>query len=170
MTSKEKAAARAAYKQMRDASPCNDKQTRRYWKSKYITAPNHAGLYVESINQDRGLPVFYKIKQIAKDSKQPIDRPDFQGFFPYVNTLPNYDTGESYFLSEWAARQALRLYTAAHDAAGNRERYIWDNSHCFTMSKDTAGIVVVYADKWTSSADIDTDDRRNGNGVRLWVN
>ena len=169
MTSKEKAAARAEYKQIRDTSPSNDKQTRRYWHSRYVTAPNHAGLYIESIRPDTLSPQMFKLRQIAKDSRQPIRRDDFNGDYPYINAVPPCN-GLSWYVTEWDARQALKFYTAAYEVAGNRERYIWHNAHAFTLSDDTPGVVVVWADSWKASADIDTDQQRNGNGARLWSN
>lgn len=166
----DKAAARAEYKQIRDASPANDKQTRRYWNSRYITAPNHAGLYIESIRPDHFSPFQFKLKQIARDSRQPISRDSFNGFYPYINSVPDAQTGLSWYVTEWDARQALKLFTAAYEAAGARELYVWHNSHAFMISDDTPGVIVVWADSWKNSADIDTDMNRNGNGSRLWSN
>lgn len=170
MNKKEKPTARAEYKQIRDASPANDKQTRRYWNSRYITAPNHAGLYIESIRPDHLSPYQFKLKQIARDSRQPISRDSFNGLYPYINSIPDAQTGLSWYITEWDARQALKLFTAAYDTAGARELYVWHNSHAFMISDDTPGIITVWADSWKNSADIDTDPERNQKGARLWSN
>lgn len=168
MTREEKKTARDIYKRVRDLHHMNSRFNRKYWNSRYITAPNHAGLYVERVQPDGG-PEMFCLRQIARDSKQPTNGGTV--FVPYIHTVRNVDgSGQFWHAREWAARQALRLFTAAYDTAGNRELYIWHNAHTVTDSRDTAGVVVFYADRYTKSADIDTDMQRNGNGVRLWTN
>lgn len=164
----EKMELRKLYKDIRDRHPMNDKSSRRYWKSRYITAPNHAGLYIEQVNPDGSAPM-YCLRQIARDSKQPIL--EGSGTLPYINTVPNVDgSGTFYHSTEWAARQALRLFTAAYNSAGARELYVWHNAHTVTDSRDTPGVVVFYTDHYKTSADVDTDTERNGQGARLWTN
>lgn len=164
----DKAAARELYKRIRDLHPMNDKGSRRYWNSRYITAPNHAGLYIELVSPNGSTPM-YCLRQIARDSKQPIL--EGSGTLPYINTVPNVDgSGTFYHFTEWKARQALRLFTEAYNNAGARELYVWHNAHTVTDSRDTPGVVVFYTDRYHTSADCDTDMERNGQGARLWTN
>jgi hypothetical protein len=158
---------RELYKKIRDSHPANDKPTRRFWKSCYITSPNHAGLYIERVAPSDCKPMYY-LKQIARDSKQPV----FDGCatIPYINSVPNTDgTGATHFYTEWDARQALKLFTTAYNAASARELEAWHNAHTITESRDTPKIVIFYFDGYKKSCDVDTDNQRNGKGARLWV-
>lgn len=167
--STEKKWAARDYKNFRDVHPMNSRKNRRVWGSQYITAPNYAGLYIERITGYgiNGADYNYMLRQIAKDSRQKIEG----AVYPYINTIPNTDgTGLTAFRTEWDARQALRLFTAAFDAAAVRELYAWYNAHTVTACNDTPGLVRFYADKYSFSADVDTDPKRNRQGARLWTN
>lgn len=164
----EKMELRKLYKDIRDRHPMNDKQTRKYWNSRYITAPNWAGLYIESIQPDFSRPAWYILRQIAKDSYQRIERCAVT--VPHINTIPNVNHESGFFVNDWDARQALKFATHAYEKAGNREKSIWHNAHTVTESKDTKKIVTFYCDSYKTSADLDYDFERNQNGERAWTN
>lgn len=166
-----KRTARDMYKNLRDINPANGKQERRLFKSRWVTSPNHAGLYIESTDGGEYVGRQFYVKHIARDAFESIDRTEYKGLYNRINIVPPFDKkGTLSHGSEWAARQALRLLTLAYDAAAARELHVWHNAHTFKMSDDTPGVIEVWADHWTKSADIDTDMNRNGNGARLWSN